>query len=84
MRLGIGMIHQHFMLVPTMTVAENYAIGRSGALRPWSARRMARQVAADSAAAGLSIDPGARVADLSVGEQRRVEIVRRLAAGPGC
>ncbi len=81
LRLGIGMIHQHFMLVPTMTVAENYAIGRVGGWRGWSARAMARTVLADSAAAGLPIDPAARVADLSVGAQQRVEIVRALGRG---
>ncbi len=81
LRLGIGMIHQHFMLVPPMTVAENYAIGQSSLWRLWSARAIEAQIREDAAAFGLPVDPKARVADLSVGEQQRVEIVRALSRG---
>jgi general nucleoside transport system ATP-binding protein len=79
--LGIGMIHQHFMLVPNMTVAENYAIGQAALWHRWSAGRIEQLVREESAAAGLPIDPRAYISDLSVGEQQRVEIVRALSRG---
>jgi simple sugar transport system ATP-binding protein len=79
--LGIGMVHQHFMLIPTFTVAENYAVGQSALLRTWSQSQFEEKVVADAAAFGLPIDPTARVADLSVGQQQRVEIVRALGRG---
>jgi general nucleoside transport system ATP-binding protein len=79
--LGIGMVHQHFMLIPTFTVAENYAVGQSALLRTWSQSQFEEKVVADAAAFGLPIDPKARVADLSVGQQQRVEIVRALGRG---
>jgi general nucleoside transport system ATP-binding protein len=79
--LGIGMVHQHFMLIPPLTVAENYAIGQMPLLSPWSRRRFEHKVLADAAAFGLPIDPSARVADLAVGQQQRVEIVRALGRG---
>jgi ABC-type uncharacterized transport system ATPase subunit len=63
---GIGMVHQHFMLVPTLTVAENYAIGQAGALARLSIRDFEKKVVEDSRNVGLPIDPKARVADLSV------------------
>ena len=78
---GIGMVHQHFMLVPTLTVAENYAIGQTGALKILSIYDFEQKVIEDSARVGLPIDPKARVADLSVGQQQRVEIVRALGRG---
>jgi simple sugar transport system ATP-binding protein len=81
-RAGIGMIHQHFMLVPTMTVAENVALGRRSTrgLRldldrvSERIRRLAREY-------GLQVDPDARVWQLSVGEQQRVEILKALDLG---
>jgi ABC-type uncharacterized transport system ATPase subunit len=74
--LGIGMVHQHFELVPALTVAENAALGGHGAYRPASA---VATVARVSAAMGLAIDPMARVRDLSVGAQQRAELIRALA-----
>jgi general nucleoside transport system ATP-binding protein len=79
--LGIGMIHQHFMLIPALTVAENCAIGQTAQLKLWSRREFERRVLHDAAEVGLPIDPKARVADLAVGQQQRVEIVRALGRG---
>lgn len=73
---GIGMVHQHFTLVPAMTVAENVALGGRGRFDPAAAAARVREV---SARAGLSLDPEARVADLPVGAQQRTEIVKALA-----
>jgi ABC-type uncharacterized transport system ATPase subunit len=78
-RAGIGMVHQHFMLIPTMTVAENVALGlpSSRGLRTDS-DVVAARLAELSAAYGLRVDPTAPVRHLSVGEQQRVEILKAL------
>jgi simple sugar transport system ATP-binding protein len=74
---GIGMVHQHFKLVPPFTVTENIILGiRSRPLIDMKAA--SRQVARVSEQYGLEIDPKARVQDLSVGEQQRVEILNSL------
>jgi len=78
-RLGIGMVHQHFMLVPVMTVAENLVLGdepRAGPLLDY--RAAARRTRELSERFGLAVDPEARVQDLGVGAQQRVEILRAL------
>jgi len=77
---GIGMVHQHFMLVPVFTVAENVMLGDERTRRlGWLDRRRARRdVAAISARYGLQVDPDALVADLPVGVQQRVEIIKAL------
>ena len=78
---GIGMIHQHFMLVPSQTVTENILIGLS---KPRFRLRLAeydRKIAELSARFGLKVDPGAHVWQLSVGEQQRVEILKMLYRG---
>ena len=81
-RLGIGMVHQHFMLVPPLTVAENVILGhetsRLGALDESEARRRVGELAQRY---GLEVDPAARVRDLSVGMQQRVEILKALYRG---
>jgi general nucleoside transport system ATP-binding protein len=73
---GIGMVHQHFTLVPAMTVAENVALGGAGSFDPARAAVRVREVAAH---AGLALDPSARVDTLPVGAQQRCEIVKALA-----
>jgi ABC-type uncharacterized transport system ATPase subunit len=81
-RLGIGMIHQHFMLVPTLSVAENVALGL-----PSSRGLMldldvvTNRIHELSSRYGLQMDPTAMVWQLSVGEQQRVEIVKALYRG---
>ncbi|RMF33468.1 MAG: ABC transporter ATP-binding protein [Alphaproteobacteria bacterium] len=78
--LGIGTVFQHSMLVPSLTVAENMALGAPWWQRPHRADR-ARRLRALAGELGISIDPDARVADLSLGEQQQVEILRALARG---
>jgi general nucleoside transport system ATP-binding protein len=75
---GVGMVTQHFALVRPMTVAENLVLGRASTLRLDlnAARRQAEEA---SARFGIRVDPAARVADLSVGEQQRVEILKALS-----
>jgi general nucleoside transport system ATP-binding protein len=79
---GIGMVFQHFMLIPVMTVAENLVLGdepRSGGfLDVKAARRRTQEL---SERYGLKVDPDARVEDISVGMQQRVEILRALDRG---
>ena len=77
---GIGMVHQHFMLVPVFTVAENVVLGveptgRFGSLDIDKAREMVREV---SDRYNLNLDPDAIIEDLPVGVQQRVEIVKVL------
>jgi ABC-type uncharacterized transport system ATPase subunit len=77
---GIAMVHQHFSLVPDMTVVENLMLGQTrGVLRR---KDYAGRVDALSQAYGLALDPMARVQDLSVGERQRVEIVKCLMRDP--
>jgi ABC-type uncharacterized transport system ATPase subunit len=82
---GVGMVHQHFMLVPTLTVAENLMLGaeltKDGALRVLDLGRAAREVETLSQRTGLRVHPERRVADLSVGEAQRVEILKTLYRG---
>ena len=76
-RAGIGMVYQHFMLVEAMTVAENVFLGQEPGFL-LSPARMRDQVRELARSYGLDIDPGARVADLSMGEKQRVEILKLL------
>ena len=82
---GVGMVHQHFMLVPTLTVAENLMLGaeltRDGPLRILDRARAAEQVEALSTRTGLRVNAARRVAELSVGEAQRVEILKALYRG---
>jgi ABC-type uncharacterized transport system ATPase subunit len=83
--MGIGMVHQHFMFIPVMTIAENIVLGnepvhagRLGVLDRSSARTRVREL---SDRFGLDVDPDARIEDVSVGMQQRVEILRALYRG---
>jgi general nucleoside transport system ATP-binding protein len=76
---GIGMVHQHFMLVPVFTVAENIMLGAERARGGFLDRRRARrEVVEVSQRYGLAVDPDALVEDLPVGVQQRVEIIKAL------
>src|SRR3954464_14959114 len=78
-RLGIGMVHQHFMLVDTMTVAENIVLGAEpGSAAAIDLRKAAREIRSLSDEFRLSVDPNALVSDLSVGQQQRVELLKAL------
>ena len=76
---GIGMVHQHFMLVPVFSVAENIILGSEVTRGPSLDLRTARQEIRElSQEYGLDVDPRAIVEDLPVGIQQRVEIVKAL------
>jgi len=77
---GIGMVHQHFMLIPVFTVVENIVLGnektnRAGILTLEKAREEIRRISAEF---NFEVDPDALVEDLPVGIQQRVEIIRAL------
>ena len=80
--LGIGMVHQHFMLIPVLTVAENIVLGHeiqnAGVMDLGRAYKAVLEL---SERYGLEVDPRARVEDLSVGIQQRVEILKSLYRG---
>ena len=81
MAAGIGMVHQHFMLIPVFTVAENVALGHEptnklGVLDLEAARALVRKI---SDRFGFDVDPDALIEDLPVGVQQRVEIIKSLA-----
>jgi len=76
---GIGMVHQHFQLVPVLSVAENVVLGRERRRGMFLDRdRARREVAELGRRYGLAVDPDARVADLSIGAQQRVELLKAL------
>ena len=74
--MGIGMVHQHFTLVPAMTVAENIALGGHGR---YNVHKTISHVRTISERYGLPIDPQAVVETLPVGAQQRIEILKALA-----
>ncbi|MCK8781128.1 ABC transporter ATP-binding protein [Rhizobium sp. NTR19] len=78
-QLGIGMVFQHFSLFEALTVAENIALSLDPKI---SLAKISDEAAALSKAYGLPLDPNAHVADLSVGERQRIEIVRALLQNP--
>src|SRR5579884_3705891 len=81
---GIGMVHQHFMLIPVMTVAQNIVLGvepvRNGLLL--DERGAERRVRELSQQFGLAVDPTALVSRITVGQQQRVEILKASTAAP--
>jgi ABC-type uncharacterized transport system ATPase subunit len=80
--LGIGMIHQHFMLVQTLTVAENVALGLPSSRGPLTdLDRVSKRILELADIYGLKIDPSAYIWQLSVGQQQRVEIIKALYRG---
>jgi general nucleoside transport system ATP-binding protein len=80
---GVGMVHQHFMLIPVMTVAENIVLAtepvRNGVLLDYAAAE--KRVREISTRFGLAVDPRAYVRDITVGQQQRVEILKALYRG---
>jgi len=78
---GIGMVHQHFMLVPTQTVTENLILGQDTPRFFINYRALEAEVARLSEKFGLAVDPRAKIWQLSVGEQQRVEILKMLYQG---
>ena len=81
MAAGIGMVHQHFMLIPVFTVAENVALGHepTGPLGVLDMAKARAQVVEISERFGFNVDPDALIADLPVGVQQRVEIIKALS-----
>ncbi len=81
--LGIGMVHQHFMLIPVMTVTENIVLAQepkhAGVLLDYDAA--AKRVRDLSQSFGLAVDPNARIQNITVGQQQRVEILKALFRG---
>lgn len=81
-RLGIGMIHQHFMLIPSLSVAANVALGLPSRREPLlDLNQVASRVTQLSQSYGLSVDPNAMIWQLAVGEQQRVEILKSVYRG---
>jgi general nucleoside transport system ATP-binding protein len=78
---GIGMVHQHFMLVPSHTVAENMTLGLNQPRFMLNLARVEEQVTALGNQYGLPVNPRARIWELSVGEQQRVEVLKILFRG---
>ncbi len=79
--LGIGMVHQNFMLVQTMTVAENVVLGLNSLEFLPDMQAVSRRIRELSARYHLQVDPSARIWQLSVGEQQRVEILKLIYRG---
>ena len=81
-KAGIGMIHQHFMLVTTLTVAQNVALGLRSTREPLlDLEKVSTRINELSQIYGLKVDPSAYIWQLSVGEQQRVEIIKALYRG---
>lgn len=80
--LGIGMVHQHFMLVENFTVTENIILGNEPTQRGViDLKKAAKEIEKLSESYGLKVDPNAKIADISVGMQQRVEILKTLYRG---
>ncbi len=79
--LGLGMVHQHFMLSEPNTVAENVALGLSGGRMLFPEQEVKERIKDFSEIYGLRVDPEARVWQLSAGEKQKIEILKALMAG---
>lgn len=79
--MGIGMVHQHFMLIEPFTVTENIILGYEGKNSFIDRAKAKKEVVKLSQEYGLIIDPDSKVADISVGQQQRVEILKALYHG---
>ncbi|MDO4939067.1 MAG: ABC transporter ATP-binding protein [Lachnospiraceae bacterium] len=79
--LGIGMVHQHFHLIPTLTAAENIFLYSSSCPVFLDRKKMEEKIAECSSEFHLDIDPSAKIWQMSVGEQQRVEIIKLLYRG---
>ena len=75
---GLGMVHQHFMLIPRFTVTENVILGSEGKVNVLDRREYSQQVGRIASEYGLAVDPDAIAGDLTIGLQQRVEILRAL------
>jgi ABC-type uncharacterized transport system ATPase subunit len=82
-KLGLGMVHQHFMLVPNFTVTENLVLGQKSSRAPFmdNPKIVAQRISELSDKYGMPVNPNAEVWQLSVGEQQRVEIIKALYRG---
>lgn len=79
---GIGMVHQHFLQIPVLSVTENIVLGDKSLREPFLDLKAAKQKILDiSKSTGLHVDPDAKVAQLCVGDQQRVEIIKALYRG---
>ncbi len=81
MKLGIGMIHQHFMLVEPLSVLENVVLGMKGVNIATSRKKIAKRIMEISETYSLNIQPDKKIWQLSVGQQQKVEIVKVLFRG---
>ncbi len=80
-RQGIGMVHQHFMLIPNHSVAENIALGYDMAPQMFPQRKITDSIRAFALKFNFNIDPSKKIWQLSAGEQQRVEIIKALING---
>ena len=82
MAIGIGMVHQHFMLIPTLSVVENCLIGAhdAGGMR-LDLKTAAGKIEALAREYNMELDPRKKVGELAVGERQRVEIIKALFRG---